>query len=372
MTHNPFHLTVLCGGQSPEHDISLVSARNVVKHLDPQRYHVDVIYITREGGWERVAPDQFVAKAMSDLRAGKQTQPLWLRPGSAATPWVIAEAPHEELRVDCVFPVLHGELGEDGAPQGLLDMLGVPYVGADVLASAIGMAKHVVKPLWRAAGLPTCDWLLLRPTDQGQWSYEAACQELGSDTLFVKPSRQGSSVGVSRVTGQEGFDEALVLAFRYDDRVLIEPRVVGREIECSVLGNTTIEVASPGELCVTHDFYSYEAKYIDPEGAHLMTPADLSEKLVELVKQVALRAYQVMDCCGMARVDFFVGEHDVMLNEINTIPGFTDISMYPKNWQASGLSYSNLLDRLIALALERFSQQQCRSTEQSASTIASS
>jgi len=249
--------------------------------------------------------------------------------------------------------------------QGFLDILNVPYVGAGVLGSALCMEKHIAKRLLRFANLPTADWLCIDSHSMDDFPYEVVSKELG-EVVFVKPTKLGSSVGVSKVRNSQEFDTAMREAFQYDNHVIVEKCIVGREIECSVLGNDDPVASLPGEFILSkqHEFYSYEAKYLDPDAIEIITPADLREATVLRIQQLAVDAFKILQCAGMARVDFFVTEEQgVMINEVNTIPGFTDISMYPKNWEASGVSYSELLDDLIRLALAQHRQKASLSRE---------
>jgi D-alanine-D-alanine ligase len=259
--------------------------------------------------------------------------------------------------VDLVFPVLHGPFGEDGTIQGLLKLANVPFVGAGVLGSAVGMDKDVMKRLLRDARIPIAKFLAFQRADMNRVSFAKVKKALGLP-LFVKPANLGSSVGINKVTNKENFRRAIEDAFRYDNKIVIEEFVPGREIECAVLGNEKPIASLPGEIIVQHDFYSYDAKYIDDKGARFEIPAQLPKAVMKKIRALALRSYRVLCCEGMARVDFFLRANgQVVVNEINTIPGFTKISMYPKMWQASGISYSRLIDRLIKLALERARQE---------------
>jgi D-alanine-D-alanine ligase len=257
--------------------------------------------------------------------------------------------------------VLHGPYGEDGTIQGLLKLMNLPFVGASVLGSAVGMDKDVMKRLMRDAGIPTAHFLVFTRAARHTIDYATVVNELGLP-CFVKPANLGSSVGISRVNNEAEFPQAIAKAFRYDTKILIEEYIQGKEIECSVLGNDAPIASLPGEVVTEtskHQFYSYEAKYLDEHGAVLEIPANLPESVIQRVQETSVRAFQVLCCEGMARVDSFVTpDGQVVVNEINTIPGFTRISMYPKLWEASGLSYSELIDRLIQLALERHALEQ--------------
>ena len=257
-----------------------------------------------------------------------------------------------------VFPVLHGPFGEDGTVQGLLKLANIAYVGAGVLGSAIGMDKDVMKRLLRDAGIPVARFVAANKYSSKPIDFDAARDQLGLP-LFVKPANLGSSVGIHKVTDRDEFQRAVRDALNYDDKVLIEECINGREIECSVLGNDNPIASVPGEILPRHEFYSYEAKYLDENGAVLEIPAKLSSETLERIRQLAIRTFTVLCCEGMARIDFFLRNSDeIIVNEINTIPGFTRISMYPKLWEATSISYSELIDRLIQLALERFQREQ--------------
>jgi D-alanine-D-alanine ligase len=259
--------------------------------------------------------------------------------------------------IDVVFPVLHGPFGEDGTVQGLLKLFNVPFVGASVLGSAIGMDKDVMKRLLRDAGIPIPDFLVFHKESIDEIDFEQVKKQLGLP-LFIKPANLGSSVGIHKVKDESQFMPAILDAFQYDVKILIEEYIKGREIECSVLGNENPIVSIPGEIIPQHEFYSYEAKYIDEKGASLEIPAKLSPEIIKQIQDVALRAFKALCCEGMARVDFFLrNEKEIFVSEINTIPGFTKISMYPKLWEASGIPYTELIDKLIQLALERFERE---------------
>jgi D-alanine-D-alanine ligase len=257
--------------------------------------------------------------------------------------------------VDVVFPILHGPFGEDGTMQGLLKLANIPFVGAGVLGSAVGMDKDVMKRLLRDAGLPIASFLAIKENDIP--SFEEVAEKIGLP-FFVKPANLGSSVGVNKVNDEKDFENAIREAFAFDRKIIIEENIDGREIECAVLGNDDPIASIPGEIISDHDFYSYEAKYIDEHGAKIEIPAKLSDELIAKIQALAIKTFKTLDCEGMGRVDFFLKNDDeIIVNEINTIPGFTSISMYPKLWQASGISYPELIDRLIQLAFERFEKE---------------
>ncbi len=351
-------LGLIYGGRSGEHEISLRSARAVLEALDGDKYEVVLIGIDPEGRWHRHSGPEFrrlTAASLPRIAAGAAEVVLPPVPSAGAL-LRLQEGATAETRLDVVFPILHGTFGEDGTIQGLLELADVAYVGAGVLGSALGMDKDVQKRLLRAAGLPVVDFFALR---RHQWEAEPAAwqeklQELGTP-VFVKPANLGSSVGISKVAETPQLQAALHRAFEYDEKVVVERGVDAREIECSVLGNQTAEASVLGEVCPRQDFYSYEAKYVDAEGASFLIPAPLPAERTDEIRRMAITAFHTIECEGMARVDFFLerASQRVFINELNTIPGFTAISQYPKLWEASGLSFTALLDRLVELAIER-------------------
>ncbi len=358
-------VVLVFGGRSAEHEISVASAASVRDALDPERYEVIPIGIDRAGRWHLLASLPAAGAGSSALPGVDPTAgeivALSRQPGDQA---LVTES-GERAPIDVVFPVLHGPFGEDGTIQGMLELAGVPYVGAGVLASAVGMDKAVAKVLFAAAGLPVAPFEVVRDSE---WERDRSktlgrAEALGLP-VFVKPSRLGSSVGVVKVKHTDELPAAIEQALSFDTKILVEQAVEGaREIEVSVLGNDDPEASVPGEIVPSadHEFYSYEAKYLDENGAALLIPASLTPVLTDRVRAMAVEAFKAVDGEGMARVDFFVREpDDVIVNEINTIPGFTRISMYPKLWEASGVSYRDLLDRLVELALERFERNSKR------------
>ena len=344
---------VIFGGRSGEHEISIRSARFIVESLAQAEFDLTLIGIDRTGGWHLLRAETFAVIGHEVPASGAGIIPS-PRPGACRL--VDLDDPcGPEHTLDVVFPVLHGPYGEDGTIQGLLDMIDVPYVGAGVLGSAVGMDKDVQKRLLRDAGLPIVPFEVVH---ERQWKSDpdrvrAAADGLGTP-LFVKPANLGSSVGITKVMEAAGLDGAIEHAFRYDGKILIERGVDAREIECAVLGNEEPEASIPGEIVTGAEFYSYEAKYDDRSRARLLIPAPLSREETETVRELSLRAFRVLDCSGMARVDFLLDRATgkLYLNELNTIPGFTSISMYPKLWEASGLGARELVARLLRLALE--------------------
>jgi len=348
MSDLPIRLVVLFGGQSAEHDISCVTARHVLAAVDPARYEVQPIGITRTGAW--VAADD-AARALAE---GVDHLPATLTASGTpvdALPVVAPSAAGEQV---VVLPLLHGPMGEDGTVQGLLELAGVPYVGCGVLSSAVSMDKGVAKEVCAANGIPQARWHTLHADDLGPGVLDRVADDLGFP-LFVKPANMGSSIGVTRATSVETLADAVDLAFSYDEWIVCEEAITGREIECAVLGTTTAPRASlPGEIVPAAAFYDFADKYRDG-AATLHIPAPLSDEVTAEVQSLARRVFRVLRCHGMARVDVFYDEagRGLVFNEVNTIPGFTPISMYPKMWEASGLSYPALIDELVALALDR-------------------
>ena len=360
VSHPKIKIGVLYGGRSGEHNVSLCSAASVVNALDQSKYEVITIGIDRDGRWyvqdkPEIIPDKDFGQILSLKKRGKWLVNHFEQENKLHIYNI--ENKNEEVIIDIVFPVLHGNYGEDGTLQGLLELAMVPYVGADVAGSAVGMDKDIAKRLLREAGIPVVPSLTI---SKHQWQdnpgiiIQDALSKLGM-TLFVKPLCTGSSVGVKKVKGKELLPEAIDFAFQFDTRIMIEKAIDCREIECAVLGNESPTASILGEIIPNHEFYSYEAKYIDPNGATMKIPADIDGNLAGLIRKAAVKGYIALACSSLARVDFFLDKktNEFYLNEINTLPGFTSISMYPKLWEATGLKYSDLLDKLIALALER-------------------
>jgi D-alanine-D-alanine ligase len=355
------HVILLFGGRSAEHDVSTITALHVLGALDRERYEVTPIGITRDGRWidargDLAAIESRSARALPspDTSTGAEIAPTErLTRGSADLPTV-------------VLPLLHGPMGEDGTVQGLLELADLPYVGAGVLASAICMDKPTSKRLLRAEGIPVVPWVAARRHRAGDELVERVESALDYP-VFVKPSNMGSSVGVSKASSRDELRHAIEVALRYDEHVIVEQGIEAREIEVAVLGNEEPAASLPGEIEPSHDFYDYADKYLE-EGAGLLVPADLTTEQVKEAQQLAIRAYEALRVDGMARVDFFFDEggRGFVVNELNTIPGFTPISMFPRLWEASGLPYPALIDRLIELALQRHAGRSGFSTSPSA------
>jgi D-alanine-D-alanine ligase len=346
------NVAIICGGKSTEHEVSLCSARNIHQALDRSKFDVTLIKIDADGGWH-------VLDSIEQLEGGPGLPRLQRHAadGSAGSERqrVLAAVSKQEFadRVDVVFPIIHGAFGEDGCLQGFLRMLDIPFVGADVLGSAIGMDKDVMKRLLQQAGIATPRFVAITRSKRQQADYATMASLLG-DVLFVKPANAGSSVGVSKARTEEEYKTAVDEAFKYDNKIMVEEAIVGREFECSVMGNDDPVASTVGEVAPNTDFYSYEAKYIDEGGAIVEIPANVSEEIIQQVRKIAVDAYTALCCSGMARVDFFhTADGRLLVNEINTLPGFTNISMYPQLWEASGVSYTDLITKLIDFAMER-------------------
>jgi D-alanine-D-alanine ligase len=372
---------VLYGGRSGEHEVSLASAASVFAHLDRARYEPVPIRIEKDGRWALadkppavMIAGEVIEQARLDAarpaREGREVHFI-ARPSAETILSIDRSASRDDavpaalvtgLSLDVIFPMLHGPYGEDGTMQGLLELANIPYVGAGVLASAVGMDKGIMKVLFAARGLPVCPY---RVVLRHEWEHdgEAVVADLERTLrypMFVKPANLGSSVGISKAKDAGGLRDAMGLAGAYDRKIVIEAAVPGaREIECAVLGNDAPEASVPGEVIPSREFYDYEAKYID-EGSQTLIPADLPAKTADEVRRLAIEAFKAIDGAGMSRVDFLLARDSgkLYVNEVNTIPGFTTISMYAKLWAASGVPYPALLDRLIALALERHAEKQ--------------
>ncbi len=351
---------LLFGGRSAEHEVSKLSAANVLRALDPERYDIVLIGIGRDGRWLLCDSGNGAGRGAQSLEIPDNASQVTLLPGGAGEMIVLDDkAASNPLHLDAVVPVLHGPNGEDGTVQGFLELANIPYVGSGVMGSAASMDKDIAKRLLRDSGIPVVPFLTL--TTRNRMDYRAACDALGTTELFVKPANMGSSVGVSRATSAEEFEQACERAFRYDGKVLVERSITGaREIECSVLQDAAGEVRASllGEIAPagSHGFYSYDAKYIDADGALLRIPAELSPEQAQKIQELAVETFKVLSCEGLARVDFFVDPKNgesLFVNEVNTLPGFTAISMYPKLWEAGGLPQQELMEILLGHAFAR-------------------
>lgn len=343
---NKKKVALLFGGRSVEHGVSVNSARNIFEYIDKDRFEPVPIGISRSGQWF------LTGEVTKDITQGKALGLIL----DAQNPGFIILSSGDRFKVDVIFPVLHGTDGEDGSIQGLIKSMDTPMVGTGVLGSSISMNKIIAKRLLQQAGLPVTDFVSFHQTEQNAIDYKAIKAALGTP-FMVKSASLGSSVGVSKVKNEASFSKAVAEAFRYDDFVLMEEFVKGREIECAVLGNDPAEASYPGEIVINkkYDFYTFDAKYVDPEAVQINVPADVSPKVAEKVRDICLKAYKALCCEDFSRVDLFLTETGkIYINEINTIPGFTNSSMFPMMWNERGLGFTELISRLLDLALERY------------------
>ena len=352
---------IIFGGKSAEHEVSIQSAKSIFEALDREKYEPLLIGVDKAGTWHLGRDASFILNASDPMLIALNASAPEVVPVERQGGALALVSPHDGQRlqsVDVFIPIIHGTFGEDGSLQGLLRLLNVPYVGADVLGSAVGMDKGVMKRLLREAGIPIPKFVEVRSHELGALDTARSIAAVGGLPVFVKPCNLGSSVGIRKVKGAEDLEPALRDAFRYDRKALVEEAIAGREIECAVLGNDFPEASICGEVIPTHEFYDYDAKYIDENGAILKIPADLHAATSDRIRALAVEAFKALECAGLGRVDFFLKEDGTALvNEINTLPGFTKISMYPKLWGATGLPYPALLDRLIVLAQERHARE---------------
>ena len=366
-TASPLKLrvAVLFGGRSGEHDVSLMSARSVIAALDPAKYEIFPVGITHAGHW---LTGENILDALEQNKT-ESLDPVVIFPDpQRAGLYAIRNTQYELLsNIDVIFPVLHGTFGEDGTMQGLFELADVAYVGAGVVGSAVGMDKGIFKDVMRANNIPVVDWVILRRAEIQNEMHAAIrkAESIGAYPLFAKPANLGSSVGITKCNNRADLGEGLMEAAAFDRRILVERGVTNaREIEVSVLGNDAPIASVAGEVLPSREFYSYESKYVDGTSG-LVIPAEIPAEISERIRELAVRAYKAIDCAGMARADFFLEKETgrVLLNELNTLPGFTSISMYPKLWQATNLSYPQLVDRLIELALERKAERDATTRE---------
>lgn len=357
-------VAIIFGGKSAEHEISIISAKNIIDSINKRKYDPVPIGIDKDGTWYLNYESKFILESSNPKLAkiNRADVQVALVSKNNSNELISISDISNKGKIDVAFPVLHGTYGEDGSIQGLLRMANIPYVGADILGSAVGMDKDVLKRLLRDSGIPTPRFEVFNRQTIKNTNFDKLFKKLGS-SMFVKPANLGSSVGISKVSDEEEFKKAIENAFEYDKKIVIEEAIEGREIECSVLGNEEPIASLPGEIVVNNGFYSYETKYLNEAAASLEIPAKLPQRIVEKVRKYAIKTFKTLCCSGMARVDFFFrGNEEILVNEINTIPGFTKISMYPKLWEASGIPYSELIDKLIQLAIERFNKEQSLKT----------
>lgn len=340
------YIGIFFGGRSAEHDVSLMSAKNVIDALDKEKFEPVLIGINKNGHW-------YLQHQKNDLSAINSSSDNLLAIYPGTNELICADG--HKIKIDVALPILHGPFGEDGTIQGLFEMLNIPYIGPGVLGSAVCMDKEVMKRLLQNANIATAPYKTFKIHQKDNIIANDIFEELG-ETLFVKPANMGSSVGVKKVKDPTELIEATNNAFKYDTKIIIESAIEGLEIECAILGNHEPQASIIGQIIPRPgDFYSYEAKYLDENGAILQIPAKISDQATQKARDVAIRTFQVLECKGLSRVDMFVTNNDeIIVNEVNTIPGFTKISMYPKLWQASGMAYSDLISKLIDLAIENF------------------
>ncbi|MDR0878043.1 MAG: D-alanine--D-alanine ligase [Treponema sp.] len=348
---------ILFGGKSAEHEVSLQSAKNVYDAIDREKYNPVLIGIDKTGKWLLNEGSRFLLHAddPKQIALNKAGDPVALVSGSGG---VLSNLKTfgDSGRIDVVFPILHGPFGEDGTVQGLLKLADIPFVGAGVLGSAVGMDKDVMKRLLRDAGVPIGKFLVLR-SHETALPFAGAAAALGRP-FFLKPANMGSSVGVCKIHNEAEYHAGLTEAFQYDTKIVLEEFIRGRELECSVLGNENPRASGVGEIISSHEFYSYDAKYLDEKGAVLDIPAKIPDAVKVRIQALAVQTFQTLCAEGLSRVDFFLRDDgEVIVNEINTLPGFTKISMYPKLWEAAGVSYTELIDKLIELAIQRFEKE---------------
>lgn len=346
---------IIFGGRNVEHEVSLQSAKNILAALPTDKYLPVLLGIDKQGNWRLYETANVFLNEDNPKKISLNDNGINIALSQGGE--IIDLVNGKKInKIDIVFPVVHGVNGEDGTLQGLLKLLDIPFVGSSVLSSAICMDKDFAKKIMQANQLPISPYQVVFSETEAWKNFDHYVKSFGLP-FFVKPSAQGSSVGVSKVKNHKDFVAAIKDAFQFDQKVLIEKYIRGREIECAVLGNQDPKVSLPGEIIPQHDFYSYEAKYLDDQGAILVAPAQLNEEQINQVQLLAKQAFLALGCRGMARVDFFMTGNNFYINEINTIPGFTKISMYPRLWQVSGLTYEELINQLIKLALENYAEQ---------------
>jgi D-alanine-D-alanine ligase len=349
-------IALFFGGQSSEHEVSIQSAKNIFIALDVEKYQVILIYISKTGRFFVCKDSDLVhvhaiTEIAEDISEDESNEITLVMSGHGKC--IYTHDVQKEIHIDCAFPILHGAFGEDGSIQGLFKMAGIPFVGSGVLGSAVGMDKDIAKRLLRDGGFSIAKFVVIKKHEIETIDFQNVQKKLGLP-LFVKPANAGSSVGVNKVSNEKEFSQAIQNAFQYDTKILIEEAITGQEIECAVLGNNNPKASVLGEVIPMHDFYSYNAKYIDSNGAVLKIPANItSETLVRDIQEMAVDVFKCLECAGMTRVDFFITkENTIYINEVNTIPGFTSVSMYPKLWEVSGIGYSKLLDVIIKFGME--------------------
>ena len=356
MRENKKRIAILFGGRSTEHNISLLSAKNVIKSIDKEKFAPILVAIDKNGIWHHIEDMAFLDKVSVNIEPLSGLKSPIILSQNNGQHLLYRLSDYSTIKIDVLYPVLHGTYGDDGSVQGLAKLAGLPCVGCGVIGAAVGMDKDIMKHVLISMDIPVASWATIRNSSEDV-DYGELTAQLGTE-LFIKPANLGSSVGVSHTTNETEFFKALNKALSYDPKVICEEKIVGREIECAVLGNAYPKASVPGEIVSKGGFYSYENKYLDEKATELHIPAQLTPEISEAVQELALETYVGLECRGLTRVDMFLtAEDELVINEINTIPGFTDISMYPKLWEASGLSATDLITELIELALEEYDIQ---------------
>ncbi len=345
-------VALIFGGRSSEHEVSVQSAKNIFKAIDLNLFEVVLVGISKQGTWFSISEKKLDQISFIDDNEMEHLNIVSVISYLGKT-FIYTIENKKKMQIDCAFPITHGTNGEDGTLQGLLKLMNIPFVGCDVLSSALCMDKEFMKIVLTSAGIKNSRYLVLRRNKF--ISYDEISSQIGSP-FFIKPANAGSSVGVHKIKSNIEFESKLSDSFKYDFKVIAEEFIAGREIECSVSGaNQNPKVSIPGELIVKHEFYSYEAKYLDADGAEVVIPARINSEISKKIQTLAIQAYKILSCDGLARIDFFLKENgDIYINELNTLPGFTKISMYPKMWEATGIKYSSLITELIYAAFEKF------------------
>jgi D-alanine-D-alanine ligase len=349
-------LAVICGGKSTEHQISLLSSQSIINAVDKSKYELHYIAVDFDNSWYYGRPESLLSDNSDPkkIRINTDHTQVYLAKDSSGSCAVFDKDTNQKLfNPEVFFPIIHGAMGEDGTLQGMLRYMGVPFVGCDVLASAMCMDKDITKKVLSQAGIPVARSFTIKSSDIEKPTYNEIIRQLG-DIVFVKPAQSGSSVGVSKVRTEEAYHKALAEAFQYDNKVLVEEAIPGKEVECAILGNDDPKPSGIGEVLVGGDFYSYGIKYLGEAGPTKQIPAMIPDEMVPIIQDLSVKAFKALECEGLSRIDFFLREDSsLILNEINTMPGFTQFSMYPLLWQESGIPYPDLIDRLIELAIER-------------------
>ncbi|MBC7743054.1 MAG: D-alanine--D-alanine ligase [Bdellovibrionaceae bacterium] len=345
-------IAILFGGKSAEHEVSMNSARNICNALDKNTFDLIYLGISKQGTWYQFASGDVFNKHKSLNDVELVDEDVVTLISHQSNPFIYSFKTQERRKLDCAFPIIHGTMGEDGTLQGLFRIINLPFVGCGVMSSAVGMDKEFMKRLMTDSGIKNAKYVLLKNNEP--ISYHDVVKKLGSP-FFIKPANAGSSVGVHKIKSEADYGPKLMDALQYDHKVIAEEFLDGKEVECSVMGlNQNPKASLPGELIVKHEFYSYEAKYLDANGAEIVIPAHLDEKQVKEIQALAIRTFQCLACDGLTRVDFFIKKNgEIYVNEINTLPGFTKISMYPKMWEATGLKYTDLITELVQLAFQK-------------------